>query len=116
MKDSHRALLMTTSLRYITSTLESVGMNTVPVVVFVLSVLTGRERFGFRSFNGQAKLLGILSSVAGAFVLVIFDDSRGSDVKKVSGPNERLMGCLMVGLAVLATSAAYLILVLRINP
>ncbi|ONK69558.1 uncharacterized protein A4U43_C05F24240 [Asparagus officinalis] len=103
-------LLLTASLRYITSTFESVELNTVPVLVFVVPVLAGREKFRFWSLNGQAKLLGVLSSAVGATVLVIFEDGKGSNVKSAQGPKGRLTGCFLLGLAALVASAAYLFL------
>ncbi|CAL9099490.1 unnamed protein product [Musa acuminata var. zebrina] len=100
-------LMFTTSLRYVTATFQSVAMNTIPVVVFVLAAATGRERFRFCSLGGQWKLWGTLASATGATIVVLLSgrDSAGL----TAGDGGRLVGIVMVGVAVLAEATANLL-------
>lgn len=104
-------LLLTSSLRYITATVESVGLNIIPVAVFVLAVLAGREIFSWGSVYGQAKLWGVITSVVGAILVVLASDSDNAG----DGGNGAFVGfwvgILMVAVAVLVHSAAYLLVV-----
>ncbi|CAL9751585.1 unnamed protein product [Musa acuminata subsp. burmannicoides] len=100
-------LMFTTSLRYVTATFQSVAMNTIPVVVFVLAATTGRERFRFCSLGGQWKLWGTLASATGATIVVLLSgrDSAGL----TAGDGGLLVGIVMVGVAVLAEATANLL-------
>lgn len=101
-------LLLTASLRYTSATFQSVAMNVTPAVVFILAVFTGQEQFGFRSLNGLAKLLGIVASTAGATVMVGFSDRGFADAGNPGEP-VRLIGCVMLGLSVLAIAVGLLL-------
>ncbi|KAJ6795903.1 WAT1-related protein-like [Iris pallida] len=100
-------VLQTSSLHYVSASFLTVGLNVVPVLVFVLAVVTGREGFEFRSANGQAKLLGVVASTSGAIVLVVCHDPAGVAASGLARAGARVVfGCVMLGLAVLAQSAS----------
>ncbi|XP_008801530.2 WAT1-related protein At4g08290-like [Phoenix dactylifera] len=99
-------LMFTASLRYITATFQSVAMNLIPAVVFVLAVACRQERFRSCSARGQAKLWGVLVSTAGA-TFVVVSSSRDDDPSAGSGEGH-FVGSLMVGLAVLGVAFANL--------
>ncbi|CAL9103328.1 unnamed protein product [Musa acuminata var. zebrina] len=101
-------LMLLSSLRYITTTFQSVALNTIPSLVFVLAVLCRRERFRFWSVGGQAKLWGVVVSAAGAFAMVISDrDSTESSASIGSSSHaDWLLGTTMVGLGVAASAIA----------
>lgn len=101
--------MFTTSLRYVTATFQSVAMNTIPVVVFVLATATGRERFRFCSLGGQWKLWGTLASATGATIVVLLSDRDSAGL--TAGDGGRLVGIVMVGVAVLAEATANLLVV-----
>ncbi|CAL9091534.1 unnamed protein product [Musa textilis] len=100
-------LMFTTSLRYVTATFQGVAINTIPVVVFVLAAATGRERFRFCSLGGQWKLWGTLASATGATIVVLLSDRDSAGL--TAGDGGRLVGTVMVGVAVLAEATASLL-------
>ncbi|KAJ4819541.1 WAT1-related protein [Rhynchospora pubera] len=102
-------LLLTTSLRYITASVQSVGLNTIPVTVFVLAVLAGRENFAWGSSYGQAKLWGVFASVAGATLVVLASDSDSTSGGGSGAFNGFWLGVLMVAASVLVHSVAYML-------
>ncbi|KAJ6795897.1 WAT1-related protein-like [Iris pallida] len=107
-------VMLTASLRYITAAFQSVGLNLIPVLVFVLAVVSGREGFGFRSLGGQAKLVGVVASTAGAIVVVVCSDPGVPDSgSATAGVRAVVVGCTLVGLAVLA-DATSMVLVERL--
>ncbi|KAJ4795716.1 WAT1-related protein [Rhynchospora pubera] len=97
-------LLLTASLQYITASVQSVGINTIPVVVFVLAVLVGREKFSWCSAYGQAKLWGVFTSVIGAILVVVASNSDST-----SAFNGFWLGVLFVAAAVISLSASILL-------
>ncbi|KAJ3676864.1 hypothetical protein LUZ60_002588 [Juncus effusus] len=99
-------ILLTTSLKYITATVQSVGLNMIPVGVFILAVLAGREKFHFCDFYGQAKLFGVLASTVGATIVVLVSNS---DTDSESINTGFWIGVLMVALAVLTNTIAALL-------
>ncbi|URE07229.1 auxin-induced protein [Musa troglodytarum] len=99
--------MFTTSLRYVTATFQGVAINTIPVVVFVLAAATGRERFRFCSLGGQWKLWGTLASATGATIVVLLSDRDSAGL--TAGDGGRLVGTVMVGVAVLAEATANLL-------
>nr|XP_010927046.1 WAT1-related protein At4g08290 isoform X1 [Elaeis guineensis] len=100
-------LMFTASLRYITATFQSVAMNLIPAVVFVLAVACRQERFS-GSARSLAKLCGVLVSTAGA-ILVVFSLSSSQDDDPSAGSGDgRFIGSLMVGFAILGVATANL--------
>lgn len=101
-------LMLSSSLRYITTTFQSVALNTIPSLVFVLAVLCRRERFRFWSVGGQAKLWGVVVSAAGAFAMVISDRDATESSASIGSSSHAdwLLGTTMVGLGVAASAIA----------
>jgi hypothetical protein len=104
-------ILLTSSLRYITATVQSVGLNIIPVAVFVLAVLAGREKFVWGSVYGQAKLWGVFAAAAGASLVVLASDSDSAGGGEAVAFEGFWAGVLMVAVAVLVHSVAYLLVV-----
>lgn len=102
-------LLLTASLRYITATVQSVGLTTIPLAVFLLAVFARRESFSGRRPYAQAKLGGVLASAAGATLVVLA--SRSDAVTAGATRASFWTGVCMVAAAVLALSLAYLLVV-----
>ena len=65
-------MLLILSLQYVTATYESIALNVMPMIVFVLAVLFGIEELHFGTVHGQAKMWGVLFSVAGALTMVLW--------------------------------------------
>ncbi|XP_010927047.2 WAT1-related protein At4g08290 isoform X2 [Elaeis guineensis] len=100
-------LMFTASLRYITATFQSVAMNLIPAVVFVLAVACRQERFS-GSARSLAKLCGVLVSTAGAILVVFSLSSSQNDDPSAGSGDGRFIGSLMVGLAILGVATANL--------
>ncbi|URE02107.1 Auxin-induced protein [Musa troglodytarum] len=101
-------LMLASSLRYITTTFQSVALNTIPSLVFVLAVVCRRERFRFWSVGGQAKLWGVVVSAAGAIAMVMSDRDATESSASIGSSSHAdwLLGTTMVGLGVVATAIA----------
>ncbi|XP_058113246.1 WAT1-related protein At3g18200-like [Magnolia sinica] len=65
-------MLLTLSLRYISATFQSVGLNTLTALIFVVAVVFRQEEFRFWSVHGQAKMWGVVVSTAGATQMVLW--------------------------------------------
>ncbi|CAA7398737.1 unnamed protein product [Spirodela intermedia] len=108
-------LLLTASLRCITASFQSSLSNTLPAVIFLLAVASGRESFSICHASGQAKLWGTLLSVSGAIVVVL---SKGTTAAAVGGAAASspacaggwVVGSLMTAVAVLAMALFSLLL------
>jgi hypothetical protein len=104
-------MLLTSSLRYISATVQSIGLNIMPVSVFILAVLAGRENFAWGSVYGQAKLWGVFASAAGASLVVLASDSDSAGGGGAGAYDGFWAGVSMVALAVLALSVTSLLVV-----
>ncbi|KAF5202422.1 Wat1-related protein [Thalictrum thalictroides] len=105
-------LLLTSSLGYISATFQTTGMNTGNAVTFIMAVIIGREAFPFCTINGQAKLWGIVLSLTGAIIMVLWSGPRLyilSSLHEVSGIGTRVIGCLMLIVSVLSGSSSSLL-------
>ncbi|XXG58143.1 hypothetical protein AAC387_Pa04g0530 [Persea americana] len=60
------------SLQYVAATYQSVALNLMAVVVFVIAVLFGQENLKFCTVHGQAKTWGVGVSAAGALTMVLW--------------------------------------------
>ncbi|KAF5204302.1 Wat1-related protein [Thalictrum thalictroides] len=69
-------LLLTQSLSYISATFQSTALNTTGAVTFLMAVILGKEALRFYTLNGQAKLWGIVLSVVGASIMVLWSGPR----------------------------------------
>ncbi|XP_073011386.1 WAT1-related protein At5g13670-like isoform X2 [Typha latifolia] len=108
-------VLLTSSLRYITATFQSVGLNMIPVAVFVAAVACRRERFRFRDGYSQAKLWGALVAVAGSTVLVVVSDRGTAESTGPVADVGVIGGGLMVGAAVVALAASCILVGIAVS-
>ena len=100
-------MLLTMALQYISSTYESIALNMVPTITFVLALIFHQEKLRFRSINGQAKIWGLGISLGGALALVLW---KGPVVVKAmlsisfDTTSDSVLGWIMTIVGVLATS------------
>ncbi|KAF5201769.1 Wat1-related protein [Thalictrum thalictroides] len=106
-------LLLTSSLCYLSATIQSTATNTTNAITFLMSVALGREVFHFCTINGQAKLWGIILSLVGATIMVLWSGPRLytlSSLHLVSDIGDRIIGWFMVIGSLLSGSSSYLLL------
>uniref|UniRef100_A0A2N9GCP2 Integrase catalytic domain-containing protein n=1 Tax=Fagus sylvatica TaxID=28930 RepID=A0A2N9GCP2_FAGSY len=99
-------LLMTVALQFVASSYESVGLNLVPSVVFVMALIFRQEKLICWSINGQAKIWGIIVSAAGALAVVLWKGPvlLTSTMSNIQATSDGLIGGIMIVVGVLATS------------
>lgn len=90
------------SLKYIDSNYQSVALNLVPAVVFVLALIFQQEKLMLFSMNGQIKILGLLISIGGALLLILWKGPvlLGSHF---IATQDTIFGILLIIVAVLAS-------------
>ncbi|CAM8939404.1 unnamed protein product [Rhodiola kirilowii] len=116
--------LLTMSLDYVSSTFQSVALNLVPVIVFVLALIFQQEKFKCWSIIGQAKIWGLIISAGGALALVLWKgpvllkSTSYSFTIQLEATSDEVIGCTMVVVGILATSLWYILLghVIRLYP
>ena len=64
--------LWTMSLQFVSSTYQSVALNLIPCITFVLALIFHQEKLMFWSMNGQAKIWGLGISLGGALALLLW--------------------------------------------
>ncbi|KAJ4962623.1 hypothetical protein NE237_022562 [Protea cynaroides] len=100
-------LMLAMSLQYIASSYQSICLNLIPAIVFVLALIFRQEKLRFCSTNGQAKIWGVTSSAAGVLVTVLW---KGPTILKSTNfgsfqvASEGTIGAIMLIVGVLATS------------
>ena len=100
-------MLLTMALQYISSTYESIALNMVPTITFVLALIFHQEKLRFRSINGQAKIWGLGISLGGALALVLW---KGPVVVKAmlsisfDATGDSVLGWILTIVGVIATS------------
>ena len=100
-------MLLTMALQYISSTYESIALNMVPTITFVLALIFHQEKLRFRSINGQAKIWGLGISLGGALALVLW---KGPVVVKAmlsisfDTTSDSVLGWILTIVGVIATS------------
>ncbi|XP_065625437.1 WAT1-related protein At3g30340-like [Quercus suber] len=99
-------LLMTIALQFVSSSYESIGINLVPSVVFVMALFFRQEKLKFWSINGQGKIWGLVLSAAGALVLVLWEGPvlLTSRLSNIQATSDGVIGLIMIVVGVLATS------------
>lgn len=97
---------MTIALQYVSSSYESIGINLVPSVVFVMALFFRQENLKFWSINGQGKIWGLVLSAAGALVLVLWEGPvlLTSRLFNIQVTSDGVIGFIMIVVGVLATS------------
>ena len=98
-------LLMTIALQFVSSSYESIGINLVPSVVFVMALFFRQEKLKFWSINGQGKIWGLVLSAAGALVLVLWEGPvlLTSRLSNIQATSDGVIGLIMIVVGVLAT-------------
>ena len=97
---------MTIALQFVSSSYESIGINLVPSVVFVMALFFRQEKLKFWSINGQGKIWGLVLSAAGALVLVLWEGPvlLTSRLSNIQATSDGVIGLIMIVVGVLATS------------
>ncbi|XP_058094100.1 auxin-induced protein 5NG4-like isoform X2 [Magnolia sinica] len=101
--------LLSASLYYISSALESSVINMVPVFIYILSIISRQEKLEINTLWGKGKLCGTLVSVSGAFTLMLWKESA-VDLVSTTGWGEWALGLAMVVVGVVAFSAWIMLL------
>ena len=65
-------MVLTMSLQFVSSAYQSVPLNLIPCITFVLALIFHQEKIMFRSMNGQAKIWGLGFSLGGALALLLW--------------------------------------------
>jgi hypothetical protein len=97
---------MTVALQFVASSYESVGLNLVPSIVFVMALIFRQEKLICWSINGQAKIWGLIISAAGALAVVLWKGPvlLTSTMSNIQATSDGLIGGIMIVVGVLATS------------
>jgi amino acid permease len=99
-------MLLTMSLQYVASTYQSVGLNMIPSIVFIMALMFRQEKLRFWNINGQAKIWGLLLSAAGALALVLWKGPvlLTSILVNIQATSDTVLGSVMIIVGLLATS------------
>jgi hypothetical protein len=103
------------SLQFVTSTTyQSVGLNLVPSIVFIMALISRQENLRCWNINGQAKIWGLLLSAAGALALVLWKGQvvLTSKLFNIQATSDAVLGSVMIIVGILAT-CFWIILVVR---
>ena len=97
---------MIIALQFVSSSYESIGINLVPSVVFVMALFFRQENLKFWSINGQGKIWCPVLSAAGALVLVLWEGPvlLTSRLFNIQVTTDGVIGFIMIVVGVLATS------------
>jgi hypothetical protein len=108
-------MLLTTSLQYLASTYQSVGLNLVPSIVFIMALIFRQENLRCWNIYGQVKIWGLFLSAAGALALVLWKGPvlLTSMLFNVRGTSDSVLGSVMIVVAVLATSFWNILVVIK---
>ncbi|XP_021645675.2 WAT1-related protein At3g28050-like isoform X2 [Hevea brasiliensis] len=80
-----------TGIKYSSPTLSSAISNLTPAFTFILAIIFRMERVALKKRSSQAKVLGTIVSVAGAFVVTLY---KGPPIIIASSPSISLGQCL----------------------
>ena len=107
-------MLLTMALQFVASSYESVGLNLVPSLVFVIALIFRQEKLKCWSINGQAKIWGLVLSAAGALALVLWTGPvlLTRSLSNSQATSDGLVGSIMIIVGVLATSF-WIVMVVR---
>lgn len=65
-----------TGIQYASPTLASSMLNLIPAFTFIFSIVFRLEKADFRSSSAQAKLIGTVVSILGAFIVTLYEGPR----------------------------------------
>ncbi|KAK6942014.1 EamA domain [Dillenia turbinata] len=111
-------LLLTLALQYVASTYESIALNLVPTIVFILALNFQQEKLEVWSINGQAKMWGLLVSVAGALTMVLWTGPTVLSSASLHSTSDGVIGGTMIVIGVLGACFGNILLkhVVQIYP
>ncbi|XP_024184556.1 WAT1-related protein At5g40240 isoform X2 [Rosa chinensis] len=72
---SSNMLLAYTGINYSSPTLASAMGNVIPIFTFILAIIFRMEKLDLRRSSCQAKVLGTIVSVSGAFIVILYKGS-----------------------------------------
>ena len=106
-------VLLTMSLQFVASTYQSVGLNLIPSLVFVMALISRQEKLKCWSINGQAKIWGLVLSAAGALTIVLWKGPvvLNSMLFNIQSTSDGVIGSIMIIVAVLAKSFSNILVV-----
>ncbi|XP_024184553.1 WAT1-related protein At3g28050 isoform X1 [Rosa chinensis] len=85
---SSSILLAYNGINYSSPTLSSAMANLIPIYTFMLAIIFRLEKLDLRRSSSQAKVLGTIVSVSGAFIIILY---KGLVILKPSSPSNFLM-------------------------
>ncbi|XP_050262421.1 WAT1-related protein At1g43650-like isoform X2 [Quercus robur] len=99
-------VLFTMSLQFVASTYQSVGLNLIPSLVFVMALIFHQEKLKCWSIYGQAKIWGLALSAAGALVVLLWKGPvvLNSMLFNIQATSDVVTGSTMIIVGVLAKS------------
>ncbi|KAJ4729168.1 WAT1-related protein [Melia azedarach] len=75
-----------TGINYSSPTLSSAISNLTPAFTFILAIVFRMEKLAFRKSSSQAKVLGTIVSIAGAFIVTLYKGPRIIIISSPSAP------------------------------
>ena len=108
-------VLFTMSLQFVASTYQSVGLNLIPSLVFVMALIFHQEKLKCWSINGQAKIWGLALTAAGALVVLLWKGPvvLNSMLFNIQATSDVVTGNIMIIVGVLAKSFSNILVVKR---
>ncbi|KAK9989686.1 hypothetical protein SO802_029925 [Lithocarpus litseifolius] len=99
-------VLFTMSLQFVASTYQSIGLNLIPSLVFVMALIFHQEKLKCWSINGQAKIWGLALSAAGVLVVLLWKGPvvLNSMLFNIQATSDVVIGSIMIIVGVLAKS------------
>uniref|UniRef100_A0A7N2MTS0 EamA domain-containing protein n=1 Tax=Quercus lobata TaxID=97700 RepID=A0A7N2MTS0_QUELO len=98
-------VLFTMSLQFVASTYQSVGLNLIPSLVFVMALIFHQEKLKCWSINGQAKIWGLALTAAGALVVLLWKGPVVlNSMFNIQATSDVFTGSIMIIVGVLAKS------------
>ncbi|GKV22829.1 hypothetical protein SLEP1_g32651 [Rubroshorea leprosula] len=107
-----------TGLDYSSPTLDTAMLNLVPAFTFLLAVTFRMEKLDWKSRSSQAKTLGTLTSIAGAFVVTFYKGPKMTGTQSFTAPTSLLLfspqlkwilGALLLATEAFMTSVWYIL-------
>ena len=105
-------MLRTLSLEYVEATYQSVALNLMAAIVFVLALIFGQEDLQFCTIRGQAKMWGVGVSAAGALTMVLWAGPTLFESAFTASKSSSIIGESMLVVSILA-GASWNLLVVR---
>ncbi|RWR91459.1 WAT1-related-like protein [Cinnamomum micranthum f. kanehirae] len=95
-------MLRTLSLQYIEATYQSVALNLMAAIVFVLALIFRQEDLQFCTIRGQAKMWGVGVSAAGALTMVLWAGPTLFESAFTASKSSSIIGESMLVVSILA--------------